>query len=334
MKLKVLIMLLVIPFIFSGCANKEHIKPHFYVFATNSEETKEENLSIYDLDIDSKKATKIASVEDFSQQPSMVYCKDDNTIYYAQRIETETSRGVQLYSVNVDTKETHQLTDNLWAINCIIPTKNDIYLLAVTTEDRHLKPMLYHKDTKELEILSKDTDLNFTQIDYDVITNNLYASGTLMEKSEKTLNEYNKDLTQNPSKQGVMTDYYIYDFTNDYKNPKQLLKTDKAEIIGLCSIPGEEKINYRSDDGLIKSDYIYNLKTNKITESFLYPFKMKSVEQYVFLNENEVVLIGEVQNNSTEYIRGVYLYNIKTEESKLLFSLDNEEIFKIQITTD
>lgn len=330
MKLKVVMLLLAIPLIFSGCAKKEELsKPYIYVFASDSKDT-----NIYSVDINSQKSFKTASLNDFTKEPSAVYSKDDNTVYYAQRIEREDFRGVELYAVDADTNIESQLTDNLWDINDIISAKDNIYLLAVTTDDNHLKPMIYHKDTKKLEILNKDTDLNFNYISYDVKTNHLYASGFMLEELQKAMEEDSNNAYQNPARMFNWPDSYIYDFTEDFKNPKQLFKIEKADITNLCAIPGGEKIYYGQNDDLIRSTYILDIKENTNDTYYSFPEEFDVIQQFTFINEDEALFIGENPYNKEEYPRGIYLYNVKTKETKLIFSTENEEIFKFQLTTD
>ena len=332
MKSKFILLLLVLPLVFSGCSKEDKtIKPYISILASNLTATNESNLLIYYYDFETENVEKVSSIDNFSQYSLAVYSKADNTIYYSQRIENENLRGDQLFSLNLDTNETKQLTNNIFAINYIIPSKDKVYLLAVTVGDRHLKPMIYHKDTEELEILSKDTDLNFERISYDIKQNHLYASGAYLKEIEKAIDDYNNAALENPDRIYVSPDYYIYDFSEDFNNPKQLLKTDKTEITALSAVQGDKKIFYTHTDGYGKFNYIFDINKNT---KIPYSSEIVSQRNFCFLNEDETVFIGEDSSNLTEYPRGVYLYNSKTNETKLLFSTDDGYILNFQLLAD
>ncbi|WP_226002332.1 hypothetical protein [Paenibacillus sp. BJ-4] len=121
-----------------------------YVNGKNADQGMVMRVMTYDLN--SKKLTKLADVPYTSQYPLSVVSLPDHKIYYSADVD---DKGDQLFSYDLNTKKTEQLTDNLFAINDIVPTTPDgsLVLVAVKKGERTLKTIFYNKTAHAMKFM-------------------------------------------------------------------------------------------------------------------------------------------------------------------------------------
>ncbi|WP_353096517.1 hypothetical protein [Tissierella praeacuta] len=114
--------------IIQGGDSKKNVieKPYLSITRTYMDETESMFSEYFIYDIKDKKIEKIAETPYNSQHPIGIVDLYDNKLYYSNK----TGSGDQLFSYDIKTKKITQLTNNLWAINYIIPTKDHIHLVA------------------------------------------------------------------------------------------------------------------------------------------------------------------------------------------------------------
>jgi hypothetical protein len=143
-----------------------------------------------------------ASVPYESQYPLAAYSMRDNAIYFSKRIEnTDGSHGDQLAVYRIDTKETEVLTDNIFAINEIIPLHDRVVLSACPFGSDGEQLMYYDIQTGELSSSRllpdlKEGDSCVSFLSYNPLSGQLMAPAfSIMERWEKG-NDFNSRKTR------------------------------------------------------------------------------------------------------------------------------------------
>lgn len=162
-----ILLIIVIIIIVSGCEKTEVIiedghtkkndmeKPYLSITRTYIDEVDNMISEYFIYDIEDKKVEKIAETPYDSQHPIGIVDLYDNKLYYSNRIDS----GDQLFSYDIKTKETTQLTYNLWAINYIIPTKDHIHLVAA----RLTEPDIEGESRPDIQVMCIDKRTNIME---------------------------------------------------------------------------------------------------------------------------------------------------------------------------
>lgn len=313
MKSKFVILLFSIIFILTGCSKKDTADYYLSVITKPISEITDETgmsewndkISVYCYDFKTKKLKKIIDLdkENFWEP---VYSKKDNSVYYTKAFEDD----VDLFSLNLDTRETQQFTKGMKIYSEIIPGEDEIYFTSYTDNEyggandlKGAKPCVYSKSTGKVTMYFADSDFECRKMFYDPYNDHLYAGCISPENS---LSEENID--------------YIYDFYKDYESPKQLIKSDKGKGVYLVStMPGSEKLYLWLNDGNNSAPYLYylNYEVYKDIDYFAEP---------VFLNENEILtdsLSGDPASIDT--------CNIKTKKRNTLFTIEGQELVSFKL---
>ncbi|AET58077.1 hypothetical protein HPL003_06570 [Paenibacillus terrae HPL-003] len=203
-----------------------------YVNGKNADKGMVMRVMTYDLS--SKKMTKLADVPYTSQYPLSVVSLPDHKIYYSADVD---DKGDQLFSHDLNSKKTEQLSDNLFAINRIVPTTPDgpLVLAAVKKGERTLKTIFYNKSTRTMKFLhDENQDEHTWSIAYNPAKKTIYNT----QYSEKEQDKQRDIATQKqtimipPDGKGVYylgsasqknqeegRGVYYYDFTSKIQTP-------------------------------------------------------------------------------------------------------------------
>lgn len=103
-------------------------------------------------------------------------------IYYAA---ADGVVGDQLYVQKMQEDKSYKITNDLYAINYIVPTTKGIYLAACQTGHHTISPFYYDFSTDKLKTLSWDEDFFLELMYYDVDSDKIYVSGYSNKEDEK-----------------------------------------------------------------------------------------------------------------------------------------------------
>ena len=179
---RIWITVLIILVMLVSCKNGEEELNYYLSITLSMEDEKSDTesgiiIANYIYDLKSDNIEKVETVIDYSSQyPLAVYNKYSNTIYYSERVYNENKYGDQLFSFNITTNEKEQLTDNLFAINYIIPTTNGIYIAAVKIGMNEIQVMYYSLNDKKLVESNVDSGLFFELLTYDPISGGVFGA--------------------------------------------------------------------------------------------------------------------------------------------------------------
>ena len=274
----------------------------------------------YCYDLESGKIEQVeATVEYSSQYPLSVYDKAANTLYYSERIEDESGwHGDQLFSYNLSTREKKQLTENIFAINYIIPVSDKVYIAAIKRGEREIHVMYYSLSEEKLVESNIDSGLFFELLSYDPVSGGLFGAAYRYSEYKEALEEANEGFGH----KYIAPDYYIYDFSKDFLNPELILKTDRNLIQRLC-YSKEYGLFFTQADSIPYWEpdyYSYFMDVNGKTltsavniDSILY------LNEFICLYKGVFYFVGVNEQD----VRGIYKYSIADENIELVFASED-----------
>lgn len=254
------------------------------------------------------------SVDYTSQYPLFVYDKRKNVAYYSEQTMNDGIYGDQLFSLDLNTNETRQLTDNLFAINYIIPADERVYLAAVTKSQREIHAMYYSLTDDILVESNLDSGLFFDLLTYDPASKSLFGAAYFWTDSLAAMEN-------SIDGKSIPPNYYIYDFTNDFINPELIFKTDHQLIHRFCYDENHGLFFTLADsqpywEPEFLSQFLdvkdKTLKPAMNLDSMIY------LNRSIYMYEGSFYFIGVNEQD----IRGIYKYNIVSDIFELVFSPD------------
>jgi hypothetical protein len=292
---------------------------HEYLSITNTEYVngKDTNdgmiMRVYTYDIQTKALTKIADLPYNSQYPLTVASLPEDTIYYSG---SGKDKGDELFSYDIKTQNTQQLSSDLFAINSIIPDTVDhtLVMAAVKKGERPVKVIFFDKETQEMTILNdNDSDTTTWDISYDPETKKSYAIQYSEEEQYNHMEESNK--TQTPM---VPPNHTIIEIDPISKQTRKVIELEEEQILTLSTrgdqilIATAEHINKYP----IKYSMV-NINTGQRNEIDL-PIKASS-ELFLSKDGQGFYFLGENTQTNVNHERGIYFYDLKTQQVEAIF---------------
>lgn len=253
-KISVVILLLCL----SGCSSKD-LDYISFTFSYHNEEVDKPYTEVYSYALNGNKnePTLITTFEHTSKYPLTFYNKNNNRVYYSA---SDGQGSDQLFVKNPETEEVTQLTTNLYAINYILPIKdNDLFLVAVDQQSTTvaMQPFIYSVEEKSLKKLEWDPDLDIRVVDYLNGKGLVFGARSYQETKNKIINQDITPITP------TSTTLFRYDFSTG--EIELIQKLDNIEVVYLYT---EGDNIYIKDDNLYvdddKTDYCYSLKDKKL----------------------------------------------------------------------
>ena len=288
---------------------------HDYLSITNTEYVNGTDtndgmvMRVYTYDIQNKTLTKMADLPYNSQYPLTVASLAEDTIFYSGAGK---EKGDELFSYNIKTEKIQQLSSELFAINSIIP--DTVIMAAVKKGERPVKVMFYDKETQDMTILNEnDSDTTTWDISYDPETRKSYAIQYSEEEQYNHMEESNK--TQTPM---VPPNHTIIEIDPISKQTRKVIELEEEQILTL-STRGDQ-ILIATAKHINKNPVKYsmvNIKTGERNEIDL-PFKARSG---LFLSKDGqgFYFLGENTKANVNQERGIYFYDLKTQQVEAIF---------------
>ncbi|HWO74807.1 MAG TPA: hypothetical protein VNM69_02695 [Bacillus sp. (in: firmicutes)] len=268
-------------------------------------------MRVYTYDINNKALTKVTDLPYTSQYPLTVFSLKEDKIYYSAAGE---GKGDQLFVYDNKTKTSQQLTNNLFAINKIIPhtVENKLIMAAVKKGERPLKVIFYDKQSKQISAVNdQDMDTTVWDISYDPETNKTYAASHSEDEHSKNIEKANKTQTAliPPKNQ-------IVEIDNHNMKQRSVIELENEQILSL-SARGEQILiataRHINEDPVEYS--LINIKTGERQRIDL-PI---SARKGLFLSKDGkgVYFLGVSEKAGTK--RGIYFYDFNTQKMELVF---------------
>ncbi|MCP3776416.1 hypothetical protein NLX71_24530 [Paenibacillus sp. MZ04-78.2] len=272
-------------------------------------------MRIYTYDINSKVLSKVDDLPYTSQYPLSVVSLKEDKIYYSAAGE---GKGDQLFVYDNKTKTSQRLTNELFAINRIIPhaAENKLIMTAVKKGERPLKVVFYDKQSKQMSTVNdRDMDTTVWDISYDPETNKTYAASYSENEQSKNIEKANRTQTEliPPKNQ-------IVEIDNNSMEQRSVIELENEQILRLTA--RGEQILIATARHINKDPVEYsfiNIKTGERQRIDL-PIKARSG---LFLSQDGkgVYFLGvsEKEDNG----RGIHFYDFNTQKTEPIFLQKN-----------
>lgn len=265
MKRKSLIYVVLL-FVLCGCQSntKNNELSDYYLSMTSSSQVSDTEIlvenQIYDFEEDvSISHDKFTLTAQYSLA---VYDKKDNAILYSAKDASGEDDQVFLY--DIETKQTKQLTNNLWGINYIIPRDNDYLVVGVPFKSHILCLWTIDRNTKkvsQVEIPNNDhDDMSVWQIAYIPQTNDVVIQAYSDSEQYEISHKWNS-IEEHEESEELSVPYYHYIYKDG--EAKYLFTKIMPQSDGLVSNGKDVLIAVNSK---VNGDYLmkYNLDNNKL----------------------------------------------------------------------
>jgi len=254
-------------------------------------------------DIASKTLSQVSDLPYTSQYPLSVYSRSDNKLYYSADVD---DIGDQLFVYDFELHTTTQLTDNLFAINEIVPTSKDGPLLVVAVQKgrRNLQTGIYDEHTQELSFIDdQDTDTNTWVLSYTDNLDKAYLAQYSDEEDYNNLMRANE--TQTPMVPAKHTVLEI-DIATSLK--RTVIELEKEQILGISS--SASKLFLVTSPKINKPPVEFSFVDIDTGERTMLDLQITTRSNaYLDKKESGVYLLGGSSNPSETDTRGIYYYD-------------------------
>lgn len=266
---------------------------------------------------DSGVLEEIGRVAYTSQYPLAVYSRGDDVIYFTADEETGNNRD-QVYCLDRKTGVVYRLTDDLFAVNYIIPTQNQVIIVAVSTTENILRPYIYEKAAGEVYQIEVYKDFVVKYCSYNPLTERVFLGGFLdseryaaNEEFCAYVNENGLDYFTTPA---TPMDGYIFELVDGYKTPVQILHMKERGVEK--GLPSDEEgnlylqLSFTSPLALfdpVTESQVFHIATGELTASDYFDELPLTISSYNKYGEDYYIL-GAGEGENCSYPRGIYRY--------------------------
>ncbi|MDR2162440.1 MAG: hypothetical protein LBO70_00625 [Clostridiales Family XIII bacterium] len=213
---------------------------------------------------------EIGTVPYDSQYPYAVYDERAQAIYYSSGADIDASD--QIYKKDVATKNVGRITDDLYAINCIVPQRNNIFVVGVSGKAKEivLNPVWYDKDGgKGIDLGDGDEDNSIKNLYYDPETKHALCSARSAAEHSKRM------AAQMDDQKYIEPENTVYEIDTETGNYSEIFTTDasisalaetKDAIIYQTSAFNEDIFNNDEDGFYTNRIFVYDKKVGVHSE--------------------------------------------------------------------
>lgn len=309
-----IICLMIISISLIGCQSKEsetndYLSISFSKFIRDREEydipynDSEFETIICEYDLENKQVKEVFSYPQNTFYSLGVYDKKANTVYYTKEKDNDSYQrvesGDQIYAYNLETKEDKMLTEDLYAVNKIVPVDEYLFFLAAFKDNYNL--VLGKVDLKNGEVSkwAEEDQMVTRNLAVDKKNKRIYAAIYNIDEEYE-----NMEADLGPANTTLVS----FDF--DLKDKKEILKLEGKNIKALevkdnnllYSIdtfvrPGEYTNNITEIINLKSGETIY--KADQEIPSMTYLSSDLKGFYYSTFNSNEIIYY-DLENDSYE----------------------------------
>ncbi|KAF6563506.1 hypothetical protein G9G63_13985 [Paenibacillus sp. EKM202P] len=281
-----------------------------YVNGKNTDQGMVMRVMTYDLS--SKKMTKLADVPYTSQYPLSVVYLPDHKIYYSADVD---DKGDQLFSYDLNSKKTEQLSNNLFAINRIVPTtlEGPLVLAAVKKGESTLKTIFYDKSTHTMQFLhDENQDEHTWSITYNPAKKAIYNTQYSDKEQRKEFNIASKKNTFSRPPNYKVTEI------NNAKQERTVITLKNEQILSMSSSNDQLLLVTARFINHGNPEYsLVDITTGKRTKLEL-PISSRSFI-YMSPDGKGVYYLGSTSLKNQEEGRGVYYYDFTSKIQTPIF---------------
>ncbi|MDR0268667.1 hypothetical protein [Paenibacillus sp.] len=263
---------------------------------------------IYDLH--TKEIKKLTDIPYTSQSPLSVISKTDNKVYYSA---DGGGKGDQLFSYDLTSHKEEKLTDDIFAINYIVPTTTTGQLVLAAAQEKggNLKTIFLNNKTDSLKVLhDKDTDTSTWCVTYNDKNKSIYTA----EYSKKAQFEA-RELAGKKQKPTVPPDYVVKEINTETLQEREVIRLKNEQVISLTS--SNDQLFMVTSHYYNRGENEYNfvdIQTGKRTKLKLSIHAASSTA--ITEDNSELYYLGGPSGNDK---RGIYLFDFKSNKSVPIF---------------
>jgi hypothetical protein len=258
-------------------------------------------------DINSKELTNVYQFSYTSQYPLGCLDMGNNDAYFTAESKTRENCD-ELFVCNLQTNEVRQLTDTFFAINYVLPSKNDIFIAAVKRKTLAIRPVMFDKRRDTLvygNLEDDDTCIEFMSLSAN-------GNGDIYASTYSNASRYEASERQNELGYWPIPDYSVVKFTGgDLAHPETIFVAQSHMVMSVSS-NAQFILTKEIDDFSANTykAYIYDIKNGVKTE-----IELVGAQTFGTLllapDGNGAYFIGTLKSDSEQ--RGVYFYDFSTE---------------------
>lgn len=214
---------------------------------------------------------------------------DQNLIYYIDRriIDDENSYihgGDELYSYNIKTKESKQLTEGLGGNNYVFKNKDTVYLVSSASGIHGQQLFAYDIQSGALENVGPGEEYNVRIVNYNPITDEIILSVYRESEVDEALENQSED------KLGyfVHPSNYIYSYKDGVLN--YLFETGSGEVRAIVANTDYVVYYFEPDkhntETLNKGYYTYDRKSGSIEDGMIHHYDMSELDSVYYISED------------------------------------------------
>jgi len=247
---------------------------------------------------------RVFEFEYTTQYPLGYYDRKNQLVYYTKRIGDDKKHGDQIFVTDLSNNRETQLTNNLFAVNYIIPAQEEVFFVARPEGGNVIKLGSIDKKTNKISYWGDD-DTEIRTMTVDTQKKKIFISTYSIKELRYNLAHQDGPVGQNNMK---MPKYTVFQTDYNFQNTKELfseymcirtLMTDGENLVALC----DKKFN---DPAPSTVDY-YNLKTNAKVQKDWDAERIQVGDANYSSDGNKIYAIASIDNK-----RGLYEYSLKT----------------------
>jgi len=282
------------------------------------------NTQIWSYDCITNESKKVFEFEYTSQYPLGYYDRENELVYYTKRkTNNDEEYGDQIFVTDLSNNKEQQLTEDLFAVNYIIPAQDQLFFAGRPKGGNALRLGAIDKKTNEISYWG-DEDTNIEAMTVDTKNKKIYAS-TYSEKER----QYNAIHQEGPVGQDnfKMPKFTVYEIGFDFNYTQMLFSENMwirtvmfngESVVALC--------DKRYNDDAATILYSYNLKTKKMIETIWDTKRLQNGDANYSSDGKNIYGISDIGGT-----RGVFEIHLDTQSYKPLFIQENGFINNVKV---
>lgn len=290
--------LLLVVALLSSCSSKEASLETIstptadYITMTYSEyATADENgaikTQILSYDTATKEMENVFQFDYTAQYPLGFYDKPNQLVYYTQRVGTDKDYGDQIFVRDLANEKSTQITNNLFAVNYIIPSGNQLFFVANVKGEQAIRLGAIDLDTHKMKLWGND-DMLVEAITLDHDNQKIYASAYSLKQRKYSVTHQDGPAGQNNFK---MPTYTVYETDYDLKENTKLfsknywirmLMKKEGHVIAFCDKEynkGQVPSTVMDYDTVLKTSSLSKWETTRLQEER--PITQKTLVKFI-----------------------------------------------------
>jgi hypothetical protein len=300
-----------------------------YITLTYSEyATTDENeaitTQILSYDTATKQMKTVFQFDYTAQYPLGFYDKPNQLVYYTQRVGTDEDYGDQIFARNLLSEESIQLTDNLFAVNYVIPSGDQLFFVANVKGEQAIRLGAIDLNTNGMTLWGDD-DMLVEAITLDHKNKKIYASAYSLKERNYSLAHQDGPVGQNNFKMPTYTiyetDYNLQEKTKLFSENYwiRMLMNKEGHVIAF----GDKEYNKGQVPSMVV-DYDTSSKTSSVSN--WETTRLQRGEANYSNDGSKIYAIAIVKNE-----RGLFEYDVNSNKFTAIFTPTAGFINNIQV---